>query len=128
MVSKLSGVIRIIYGTAFLIAMAVNVSMAIEYVPALGWRLGDIPIFSCLLWYSLILLDPIVSGLLLVSPKKGLLLAGAVAFSGVAHNTWFMFSFSQPPDALYWLSIGFLVFYAITVVPAWRGVKARENP
>jgi hypothetical protein len=118
-------VLRVLYASAFIFATIENWAAFIQIFPTPYWRLAGMPSFSAVYFYSLLLIDPIVSALLLLRPKIGIVLAGLIVATNVAHNTWLIRHMNASPDSMYWLTIAFLAFYSLTL-PVWRGLH-RES-
>ncbi len=117
-----SFIVRIFYASAFTFASVENWAAFIESFPTQGWRIEGVPLLSAIYFLSLLLIDPVVGALLLLRPKVGLVLAGVIVSTNVAHNTWLIRYTKSSPDSLYWLTVAFLVFYVLTITPVWRRV------
>ena len=115
---KASFVLRAAYATCLLGAASTH--LATIWRHGVWWSYGGAPLFTCIYWTSLTLLDPLAALLLFVSPRIGLVLTAAIITSDVLHNTlvgvplW---------DARYLSQVAFLLFVASTVYPAWQGVR-----
>src|SRR3954471_644861 len=119
--TSLSFIFRTLYASAFIFATFANWAAFIEFFPTHGWRIPGIPPLSTVYFYSLLLIDPIASVLLILRPKLGVVFAGVIITTNVAHNAWLIRHANVPPDFLYWLTIAFIAFYFLTLYPVWRG-------
>lgn len=126
--ARFSFIVRVLYAAAFVFAFIDNLSIRVEYFSLYGWRMPGIPLWSDVYFYSLLFIDPLISSLLLVRPRVGLVAAGFVVITNIGHNTWLLRPMSAPPGFMYWLTVGFLVFYLLTVFPVWRGSDTSLPP
>jgi len=120
-----STVFRSIYALCLLGATLTHLRTLVRH--GLFWNYGGAPLFTCIYWTSLTILDPLAAVLLFLKPRVGLLVTFVIIISDVAHNTWSLAQRSQSAVWLNWMylsQVAFLVFVLITIQRAWRGVPA----
>lgn len=125
---KASLILRIVYALCLAGATCVHVVTHVQYGVLLGTLEGyGYPAFTRFFWSSLTVLDPLAGVLMFIRPYAGLILAGVIIVSDVAHNSWILHRFGRAPDAAYWAQVAFLLFLFATIKVAWRGALPNER-
>ncbi|MBL9202322.1 MAG: hypothetical protein JNL39_17565 [Opitutaceae bacterium] len=125
---RLSFILRVIYAVAFIYASVENITALVKDFPTQGWKIEGLSPPSTIYFHSLLVINPTIALLVLARAHVGLIAAGVVVATNIAHNTWLFCHLGAPFDLLYWFSVVFFMFYLSTVIFAWRGAAGFSAP
>lgn len=118
-----SFLIRLIY--AICLAAASYNHAKIVAAHGLHWNYGGLPVFVCVFWTALTLIDALAVILLMTTPILGLSLAVAIIVCDVVVNSWVGMTYGFD-IASFLAQALFLVFVMSTVGTAWRSESGRS--
>jgi len=119
--AKRSFWLRVVYALCLLGATWNHLRVALDH--GLWWDYGGAAMVTRIYWTALLSLDPLAAVLLLAQPRMGLIACASIIVTDVIHNSWY--ARHHPVRMDFYLSqIVFLLFVAVTIRMAWKGIPS----